>query len=43
VIAVALGLTSVLAARSQVADGFGLLGLASAGPILVILLLGLAA
>jgi hypothetical protein len=31
----------VLGERSAVADGFGLLGLASAGPIVVILLLGL--
>jgi hypothetical protein len=40
-LAVAIGLSSVLAERSAVADGFGLLGLASAGPIVVILLLGL--
>lgn len=41
VLALALGLTSVLAERSSVSDGFGLLGLASAGPIIAILLLGL--
>ena len=41
VLALALGLASVLAERSAVDDGFGLLGLASAGPILVVLLLGL--
>ena len=40
-LAVAIGLSSVLGERSAVADGFGLLGLASAGPIVVILLLGL--
>jgi len=40
-LALALGLTSVLATRSAMSDGFGLLGLASAGPILVVLLLGL--
>jgi hypothetical protein len=40
-LAVAIGLISVLGERSAVADGFGLLGLASAGPIVVILLLGL--
>ncbi|HEX7086595.1 MAG TPA: DUF1538 domain-containing protein [Vicinamibacterales bacterium] len=40
-LALALGLTSVLAARSAMSDGFGLLGLASAGPILVVLALGL--
>jgi hypothetical protein len=41
VLALALGLTSVLSERSVVSDGFGLLGLASVGPIIVILLLGL--
>lgn len=41
VLALALGLASVLAGRSAVDDGFGLLGLASAGPIIVVLLLGL--
>jgi hypothetical protein len=39
-IALALGLSAVLAGRSAVADGFGLLGLASVGPILSVLLLG---
>ena len=43
VLALALGLSSVLAGRTAVADGFGLLGLASAGPIIAILLIGLAA
>jgi hypothetical protein len=42
VLALALGLASVLAGRSAVSDGFGLLGIASAGPIIVVLLLGLA-
>ena len=41
VLALALGLASVLSGRSAVDDGFGLLGLASVGPIIVILLLGL--
>jgi hypothetical protein len=41
VLALALGLSSVIARRSAVSDGFGLLGLASVGPIIVILLLGL--
>lgn len=41
ILAVALGLTSVLSQRSAVADGFGLLGLASLGPILAVLILGL--
>lgn len=41
VLALALGVSSVLAGRSAVADGFGLLGMASVGPIVVLLLLGL--
>lgn len=41
VLAVALGFSSVFAGRSSVADSFGLLGLASVGPIIVILLLGM--
>ncbi|HET9950115.1 MAG TPA: DUF1538 family protein, partial [Longimicrobiales bacterium] len=40
-LALGLGLSSVLGDRSAVADGFGLLGLGSAGPIIVILLLGI--
>ena len=40
-LAVALGLSSVLGERSVVSDGFGLLGLASTGPIIAILLIGL--
>ena len=41
VLALALGLSSVLAERSAVSDGFGVVGLASVGPILTVLLLGL--
>lgn len=41
VIALALGLSSVLAGRSTVSDGFGLLGFASIGPIIVILVMGM--
>lgn len=41
VIALALGVSSVLAGRSALTDGFGLLGFASIGPIVAILLLGL--
>lgn len=41
VIALAIGLSSVLAGRSAVSDGFGLLGFASVGPIIAILLLGM--
>ena len=39
-LAVTLGVSAVLAERSPVEDGFGLLGLASVGPVVVILLLG---
>src|SRR5690606_30451487 len=41
VLALALGVSSVVAGRSTVADGFGLLGMASVGPIIIMLLLGL--
>jgi hypothetical protein len=41
VIALAIGLSSVLAGRSAVSDGFGLLGFASVGPILAVLLMGM--
>lgn len=39
--ALALGVTSVLAQRSSVADSYGLLGMGSLGPIIVLLMLGL--
>lgn len=39
-LALAIGVSSVLARRSNTMDGFGLLGLASLGPILIILFLG---
>lgn len=41
VISLAVGLSSVLAGRSAVSDGFGLLGFASIGPIIAVLLMGL--
>jgi hypothetical protein len=41
VIALAIGLSSVLAGRSAVTDGFGLLGFASIGPIIAMLALGI--
>jgi uncharacterized membrane protein (DUF485 family) len=41
VIALAIGVSSVLAGRSAVSDGFGLVGFASIGPIVAILLMGL--
>lgn len=40
VLAVALGVSSVIAGRSAVNDAFGLLGVASIGPIIVILTIG---
>lgn len=40
VLALAFGLSSVLANRSALSDGFGLLGFASIGPIIIILLMG---
>jgi hypothetical protein len=39
-LALSLGLSAVLAGRAGALDGFGLLGLASAGPVVVVLLLG---
>jgi len=41
VIALAIGLSSVLAGRSPVSDGFGLLGFASIGPIIALLVMGM--
>jgi hypothetical protein len=41
VLAIALGVSSVLSGRTAVADGFGLLGMASVGPIILLLLFGL--
>ncbi|WP_454916089.1 DUF1538 domain-containing protein [Xanthobacter sediminis] len=43
IIALAMGLSSVLAGRSAASDGFGLLGFASVGPVIVLLLMGIAA
>lgn len=41
VLSIAIGLSSVLAGRSAVADGFGLLGFASIGPILAMMAIGI--
>lgn len=41
IIALALGLSSVLAGRSAVANGFGLLGVASVGAIIAVMILGI--
>lgn len=40
-IALAIGVSSVLAGRSPVSDGFGLLGFASVGPIIAVMLMGM--
>jgi Protein of unknown function (DUF1538). len=41
ILALGIGLSSVLAGRSALTDGFGLIGLASIGPIIGIMLLGI--
>jgi hypothetical protein len=41
VIAVAVGLSSVLAGRSAVSDGFGLLGFSSVGAVIAVMLVGM--
>lgn len=41
VMALAIGLSSVLARRSALSDGFGVLGFASVGPIVAVLLMGM--
>ncbi|AZG79060.1 DUF1538 domain-containing protein [Methylocystis sp. H62] len=41
VISIAIGLSSVLAGRSAISDGFGLLGFASVGPIFVMMVIGM--
>jgi hypothetical protein len=41
VLALGIGLSSVLAGRSAISDGFGLLGFASIGPIIAVMILGM--
>jgi len=41
VIALGIGLSSVMAGRSAISDGFGLLGLASIGPIIAVMIMGM--
>lgn len=41
VISLAMGLSSVLAGRSSISDGFGLLGFASIGPVIAIMIMGI--
>jgi len=41
VLALGIGLSSVMAGRSAISDGFGLLGLASIGPIIAVMIMGM--
>jgi hypothetical protein len=41
ILALGIGLSSVLARRSAISDGFGLIGLASVGPIIAVMILGI--
>jgi hypothetical protein len=41
VIALGIGLSSVLSGRSAISDGFGLLGLSSIGPIIAVMIMGI--
>jgi hypothetical protein len=41
VLALGIGFSSVLAGRSAISDGFGLLGLASIGPIIAVMIMGM--
>lgn len=41
ILALGIGFSSVLAGRSAISDGFGLIGLASIGPIIAVMLLGM--
>jgi len=40
ILALGIGLTSVLSGKSNLSNSFGLIGLASIGPVLAVLLLG---
>lgn len=41
ILALGLGFSSVLAGKSEMSDGFGLIGLASIGPVIGVMLLGI--
>jgi hypothetical protein len=41
ILALGIGFSSVLAGRSAISDGFGLLGLASIGPIIAVMIMGM--
>jgi len=41
ILSLGIGFSSVLADRSAISDGFGLIGLASAGPIIAVMIMGI--
>lgn len=41
ILSLGIGFSSVLAGRSAISDGFGLIGLASVGPIIAVMLMGI--
>lgn len=41
ILSLGIGFSSVLAGRSAISDGFGLIGLASTGPIIAVMLMGI--
>ncbi|MBM3148547.1 MAG: DUF1538 domain-containing protein, partial [Chloroflexi bacterium] len=41
ILSLGIGLSSVLAGRSAISDGFGLIGLASIGPIIGVMIMGI--
>jgi hypothetical protein len=41
ILSLGIGLSSVLAGRSAISDGFGLIGLASVGPIIAVMIMGI--
>ena len=41
ILALGLGISSVMVGRSKLSDGFGLIGLASLGPIITVMLMGI--
>jgi len=41
ILSLGIGFSSVLAGRSAISDGFGLIGLASAGPIIAVMIMGI--
>ena len=43
ILSLGIGLSSVTAGRSEISDGFGLIGLASIGPIIAVMIMGIVA